>query len=181
MSTAHIVDSYTFTAASKTVKFNDYGSIRLEGIKLITNITTGTIIYQFNDATKNGTVTNNVLTLTYNTAAMSNSDKLMIIYEAPEPRSMIAGLVTLFAKLLELVKSPPWVTIATGTASPGAKIVRASVDQMSAAVGTVTTVTTVTTVSTLTTLNALNSLDSRWLLMNQWNQNYKLGLRSRIT
>ena len=178
MSTAHIVDSYTFTAASKTVKFNDYGSIRLEGVKLITNNTTGTIIYQFNDATKNGTVTNNILTLTYNTAAMSNTDKLMIIYEAPEPRSMMVGMVTLFIRLLELVKSPPWVTIATGTASPGAKIVRASVDQMSAAVGTVTTVTTV---STLTTLNAFNSLDSRWVIWNQWNQNYRLGLRSRIS
>lgn len=171
MSTAHIVDSYTFTASSKTVKFNDYGAIRLEGVKLITNITTGTIIYQFNDATKNGTVSNNILTLTYNTAAMSNSDKLMIIYEAPEPRSIISGVAVLLSSIFEFIKRPSYSTIVAG-----ARLLKVSVDQIT----TVSNVTTVATVSTVTNVNGINSIDSRWLPMNQWNQNYRLGLRSRI-
>lgn len=168
MSSAHIVDSYTFTASAKTVKFNDYGEIRLEGVKLITNITTGTIIYQFNDATKNGTVSNNILTLTYNTASMSNTDKLMIIYEAPEARSVLAGLATLLSSIYEAIKRPSYSTIVGG-----ARLLKVSCDQM-------TTVSAVTTVSTLSNLNGIASLDARWIIFNGWNQNYRLGLRSRI-
>lgn len=173
MSSAHIVDSYTFTASAKTVKFNDYGEIKLEGVKLITNITTGTIIYQFNDATKNGTVSNNILNLTYDTTGMSNSDKLMIIYEAPEARSIMSGIVTLLLSIFAFLKNPSWATKVNGQ-----QLVKVSLDQQTV---NISTVNAVTTVSTITNLNGINSLDSRWLIFNQWNQNYRLGLRDRIS
>lgn len=175
MSSAHIVDSYTFTASAKTVKFNDYGQIRLEGVKLITNITTGTIIYQFNDATKNGTVSNNILTLTHDTTSMSDSDKLMIIYESPEARSIMSGVVTLLLNIFTFIKNPSWATRVNGQ-----QLVKVSLDQQTVNISTVNAVTTVSTVSTITNLNGINSLDSRWLIFNQWNQNYRLGLRDRI-
>lgn len=76
------IQNYTFNAAAKTVTFTDYASIRLDSVLLITNVTfSNIIIYQFNVSTLGGTVATNVLTLTYNTAAMSNTDKLQIWYQ----------------------------------------------------------------------------------------------------
>ena len=55
---------------------------------MITDVTNGTIIYQFNDISKGGTLVNNTLTLTYNTnvSGFSNTDNLQIFYwsEAPQ-------------------------------------------------------------------------------------------------
>lgn len=73
--------NYTFDKEAKTVTFTDYVSISLESILLITNVTTGTIIFDFKNAQKGGTVSNNVLTLEYNTSQMSNIDKLQIFYD----------------------------------------------------------------------------------------------------
>jgi hypothetical protein len=84
---SHIVSNYLFDPALGTITFVDYPLIELEGVKLITNINDGLIIYQFNDAVKNGTVLGNTLTLTYDTSAMSVDDALMIIYEAPTKKS----------------------------------------------------------------------------------------------
>jgi hypothetical protein len=75
------IDTYFFDASAKTVKFLDYDSIDLERILLITNVTDNIIIYNFADSTKGGTVAMNVLTLTYDTTSMDDSDKLLIFYE----------------------------------------------------------------------------------------------------
>jgi hypothetical protein len=50
-------------------------------VLLITNVTDNVIIYNFADATKGGAVTDNILTLAYNTATMDDTDKLMIYYD----------------------------------------------------------------------------------------------------
>jgi hypothetical protein len=50
-------------------------------VLLITNVVDNIIIYNFNDATKGGTAATNVLTLTYNTASMSDTDELQIFYD----------------------------------------------------------------------------------------------------
>ena len=76
-----LVGNYTFNKTAKTVTFTDIATIALERILIITNVTTGDIIYNFADPTKGGTVDTNVLTLEYDTSAMSNSDKLQIFYE----------------------------------------------------------------------------------------------------
>ena len=72
------INNYTFSAAAKTVTLTDYSSITLDDVILITNVTTGTIIYNFADPSLTATVSNNVITLAYNTTSMSNSDKLAI-------------------------------------------------------------------------------------------------------
>jgi len=79
-----LILNYTFDATAKTVTFADYATINLERILLITNVTSGVIIYQFNLLAKLGTVATNVLTLAFNTAAMSNTDKLQIYYDGGE-------------------------------------------------------------------------------------------------
>lgn len=76
-----IVSNYTFNKTSKTVTFTDFGTIRLDRLLLITNVTANTIIYQFNSAALGGSVAGNILTLTYDTSAMNNADKLQIIYD----------------------------------------------------------------------------------------------------
>ena len=75
------IDNYSFNPTAKTVTFNDYPSIRLDAVLLITDVTANTIIYNFADVTKGGTVFGNVLTLTYNTTALNSTDSLLIYYD----------------------------------------------------------------------------------------------------
>jgi hypothetical protein len=76
-----LITAYTFAAASKQITFTGINPISLENLLLITNTTDNIIIYNFADPTKGGTVSTNVLTLTYNTTTMSNTDKLQIFYD----------------------------------------------------------------------------------------------------
>jgi hypothetical protein len=75
------IDNYSFDKATRKITFSDYATIRLDGVLLITNVTSNVIIYNFSDSTLGGSVTNNVLTLTYDTTSMNNSDKLLIYYD----------------------------------------------------------------------------------------------------
>lgn len=75
------VDNYTFNKTAKTITFTDYTTIRLDAILIITNATDSTLIFNFADPTKGGTVTNNVLTVSYDTSGMENTDKLLIYYD----------------------------------------------------------------------------------------------------
>lgn len=78
--------SYSFNKTAKTITFSGFNA-SLERILLITDVTNSTTIYQFNDAAKNGTLANNVLTLTYNTnvGGFADSDILQIFYWSEEP------------------------------------------------------------------------------------------------
>ena len=75
------INNYSFDASGKTIAFTDYTSINLDGILLVTNVTRNIIIYNFASPAKGGTVSDNVLSLTYDTTAMSDGDKLQIFYE----------------------------------------------------------------------------------------------------
>jgi len=73
------IGSYTFDASAKTITFSAIENISLNQIALITNVADGIIIYNFASATKGGSIISNVLTLDYDTTAMSDSDELQII------------------------------------------------------------------------------------------------------
>lgn len=88
------VKDYTFNKTSKTVTFNDYTSIDLDGILLITNVTSNTIIYNFAATGQGGTVSGNVLTLDYDTSSMSDSDSLQIFYDDPDRNAVSEELIT---------------------------------------------------------------------------------------
>jgi hypothetical protein len=75
------VQNYTFDKAAKTVTFTDYGTIRLDSILAIVNVTTQDVIYNPSAPTLGGTVATNVLTLEFDTSAMDNTDKLLIYYD----------------------------------------------------------------------------------------------------
>ena len=85
-----IIEQYAFTPSTKTVVVTGK-NIRLEQLLLITNVTRGTVIYNFSDPSLTATVTNTVSTTTgletttivvaYNTASHSSTDKLAIMVE----------------------------------------------------------------------------------------------------
>ena len=76
-----LVTDYTFNALSKTITLNGFTSIDLEGLLLVTNVSTNQIIYNFADPALGATVSSNVLTLTYDTTTMSNTHALQIFYD----------------------------------------------------------------------------------------------------
>ena len=86
-----ILESYTFTPSTKTIVVTGK-NIRKEQLLLITNTTTGTVIYNFSDPSLNSTSYTNAadavtgqetttIVLSYNTAAMNSTDKLSILVE----------------------------------------------------------------------------------------------------
>jgi hypothetical protein len=76
-----LYEEYTFDAGAKTITFNSLDSISLEQLLLVTNVTTNTIIYNFANSALGGSVSGNVLTLTYDTTTMNNGDSLQIFID----------------------------------------------------------------------------------------------------
>jgi hypothetical protein len=86
-----IMEGYTFAPSSRTITINGK-FIRREQLLLITNVTTGTVLYNFSDPVLSATTyTNSVNTTTgletttvvlnYNTTSMSATDKISILVE----------------------------------------------------------------------------------------------------
>jgi hypothetical protein len=85
-----IIEVVTFTPSTKTLVVTGK-NIRQQQLLLITNTTTGTVIYNFSDPSLGGVVTNAVsattgqetttIVLAYNTAAMTSTDKIAIMVE----------------------------------------------------------------------------------------------------
>lgn len=85
-----ILESYTFTPSTKTVVVTGK-NIRKEQLLLITNVTAGTVIYNFSDPALQGTVTGAIdsttsqetttIVVSYATGSMSASDKISILVE----------------------------------------------------------------------------------------------------
>jgi len=98
------VTNYTFNKTAKTITFTDYSTIRLDGVLLITNVTDNIIIYNFADPLLGGTVSGNVLTLTYNTSGMADNDSLQIFYDDPDTAPANAELQTTLYSLTETLQ-----------------------------------------------------------------------------
>jgi hypothetical protein len=77
-----LFEDYTFNASAKQIRFNTTSVIGLEQLLIITNVTDNIIIYNFADPSAGGTISNNVLTLDYNTVSMSNTDSLQIFIDS---------------------------------------------------------------------------------------------------
>jgi|GEM_PF-6122527 len=102
-----LITNYVFNPAEKTIIFEDYDSIELERILLITNVTRNEIIYSFADPSKGGSVSGNVLTLNYDTTGMNADDKLQIWYEDVELPALESGNINDLLQLFKmLVQSP---------------------------------------------------------------------------
>jgi hypothetical protein len=89
------IGTYTFNASAKTVTLAGV-TLALEQILLITDVTANVTIYQFNNPALGGSldVTGTILTLDYNTAALSNTDLLQIYVDIPGAVVTTSGTVT---------------------------------------------------------------------------------------
>lgn len=76
-----LFEDYTFNAAAKTITFNTSDTVTLEQLLIVTNVTDNLIIYNFADPNHGGSITNNVLTLNYDTSFMDDNDRLQIFLE----------------------------------------------------------------------------------------------------
>jgi hypothetical protein len=94
-----LVSNYSFNAASKQITLPDYTTLDLESLLLITNVTTNTIIYNFASQGKGATISNNILTLDFDTTSMSNLDQLQIYIDdglSPAANATIEELTRAF-------------------------------------------------------------------------------------
>jgi hypothetical protein len=104
--------SYTFDKVAKTITFSGF-TASLERVLMVTDTTNNTIIYQFNDPTKGGTLLNNILTLTYNTntVAFNNTDALQIFYWSEEPQQVsLEDLSMILKRFTQLIERPAYMT-----------------------------------------------------------------------
>jgi len=83
---------YTFDASAKTITFSGVTIANIEQIKPIVNGTNQIVIFNPAEGGKFGTLSNNVLTLDYDTTSQADTDKLYICIkeEAKEPFSVDA-------------------------------------------------------------------------------------------
>lgn len=70
--------SYTFNATGQSVTLSGIPILDIKQVLLITNLTTNEIIYSPVIVGKGGTISNNVISLVYNTTSMNNTDILQI-------------------------------------------------------------------------------------------------------
>jgi hypothetical protein len=159
---------YTFNAAARTITFA--GDVTIEQLGVVTNLVYGVQIYNAMDPTKVGTLTGNVLSLTYDTSSMSNTNALQVFYGnssqmlSVEIDDMFAVLRNIFNELV----SPAHVDMALNRLRATALIES----------GTITTVTTVTTVGAVT---AVDSYQGRLMAIGIDETAWAQCCRSRIT
>jgi hypothetical protein len=135
---------YVFDASAQTITFTD--PVSLEQLGIITNIVDGVQIYNPMDPTKTGTLSGLILTLAYNTTAMSDTDQLQVFYG--NSSAILSVELTEFCLMLG--------SILQEIASPA--VVDMTLNRMRATTlvesGTITTVTTVTTVGNQTLIDS---------------------------
>lgn len=149
--------NYTFNKSSKTVTFTDYTTIRLDSILLITNVTDNIIVYNFADPLLGGTVSGNVLTLTYDTSAMDDTDKLQIFYDDGDIQPANSELQTTLNSLTETLQELTGrLTVLASMANSGQPALRTiPIASVSTPVtGTVTATVANATISSLATIGS---------------------------
>jgi len=82
-----IRSDYTFDKAAHTITFTQ--PVVLSKIGLINDVTAGIQIFNPGDPTLNGSLTGQVLTLTYNTSALNNADILQVFYSGSGDNALL--------------------------------------------------------------------------------------------
>jgi hypothetical protein len=155
-----LFQDYTFNATTKQITFDTTDVVSLAQVLVITNVTDNVIIYNFADPAKGGVITNNVLTLTFDTTAMSNSDSLQIfldLYGTPSTDDS----VVLLRRLIQLL-----TPIATQDAQQRQRI----------AVETMPTIT-----ANVQNIATLASVDARFPIIDQARNTFANGIRQNLT
>jgi hypothetical protein len=182
-----LFQDYTFNAATKQITFNTTDVVSLNQVLVITNVTDNIIIYNFADPAKGGTILNNVLTLTFDTTTMSNTDSLQIfldLYGTPsteETTVLLNESVVLLRKMVKLMEplgtqdTQQRQRISLDAAPVAVTVAQATASQLNVNVGTVTTITT------LNNLALIAGIDPRFQFIDQAKIAFATGIRNNLT
>jgi hypothetical protein len=166
-----LYQDYNFNASSNQITFNTTENISLSNVLLVTNVTDNVIIYNFADPLLGGTISNNILTLTYNTTTMSNTDSLQIyldLYGAPATEETLLVLQDqndLLRRLLQLV-----APLSTQDANQRQRV---SIDASN-------TNLNIGTVTTLSNTQAYGGVDGRFQFADSARLTYAQGIRRNL-
>lgn len=179
------IGSYTFNKTNKTITFTDCGALTLDNILLITNVTDHIILYNFADTTTTGTMTNNVLTLAYNTSTMSDTDNLQIYIDIPVVAlSDLEDTMILFRRLLQLADSLGTVDINNRqrVAVEAVTAVTAPISTLGVALTGVNDIPTAAPAMSAARYyqGVYLALDQRWFMKDQARNTYANSIRSQI-
>jgi hypothetical protein len=156
-----LFQDYTFDAASQKITFDTTDVVSLAQVLVITNVTDNVIIYNFADPAKGGVIANNVLTLTYDTTAMSNSDSLQIfldLYGTPSTDDS----VVLLRRLVQLL-----TPIGVQDAQQRQRVV---VENSISG-----------NIQNVVNLNSYQNVDSRFPIIDQARNTFANGIRQNLT
>ena len=178
---------YTFNANTGTVTFGDsLTGLELQNVELITNVTTNTVIYQFNKSGFGGSLTGLILTLDYDTSAMSDSDDLQIFIEGDFIRSDVSDSVILLRRIAQLL-SP----IATQDSSqrqrvavetmPTVTVAQATAASLNATVTGTVTVAQATAANLNANVGLVAGIDPRFQFVDAARVAYATGIRANLT
>jgi len=189
-----LFQDYTFNATAKEVTFNTSETIRLENILLITNVTDNIIIYNFANPAQGGTLSNNVLTLDYNTSPMSNNDSLQIfldLYGTPateDTLSLIKDQNILLRRITQILNpistqdSSQRQRVAVEPGVTAITVAQGTAANLNATVtGTVTSNIGTGTLAAATTLNQFAGVDIRYQIIDWARTAYNTGIRAKLT
>lgn len=165
-----LFENYSFNAAAKQITFNTTAVIGLEDLLVITNVTDNVIIYNFADPTRGGTISNNVLTLTYNTTGMSDTDKLQIFIDNTFTPASEESLQYL-KKIAQLL-----IPISVQDSAQRQRVVVESTPTTAVTISS----GTVTTVSTVTNIAAVGGVDPRFQFIDAARLTYAQGIRRNL-
>lgn len=95
--------SYSFNSTNGTITILNLKNIKLENVLMITNMTTGTVVFS-PIMSLTGTISNNVIDLTYNTSAMNNNDSLQILVEIDDPNTANSDILHYLKQMVKLLE-----------------------------------------------------------------------------
>ncbi len=98
--------SYIFNPAMKTITLSGIPGIKLSNFLVITNVATGTMLFNFADSALGGTYSEGVLTLLTDTSTMSAEDPLQIFIDVPGA-STLTDLVVVIRQMINAIIYPP--------------------------------------------------------------------------
>lgn len=161
-----LITNYIFDKTAQTITFTDYTTISLESVLLVTNVTENIIIYNFAKIGLGGTVTNNVLSLAYNTTAMSDTDDLQIFYDDTDVQPSNAELQTtlnsLTGTLQELTARLEVLASMANSGQPALRVIPIA----SVATAVSGSLTTVTSIGSLTNIGTVPANVVAWSQQN---------------
>ena len=172
--------NYTFVPGTRTVTLTDVPGAILEGLLLITNVTSNIIIYHFADPAKGAAPGGpGAFVLDFDTSSMSSSDKLQIYYDDGATLPVNVTNTEEFGMLIRrLVKMNE--PCATQDANQRQMISAVLTSGTLTTLGTLTTVTNPVPLGNLATMGTTN-YPAQMVAIYQNNAAWAAMVRSRIT